>query len=144
MFSKLSISAIPIIDDEGIVLNLYETVDVMVRISLASTSELLLIISTISDPCATWSIHSAGHDNRGSAHSTLTRFPWRCRLHGRGLPGHSPSAHQDSTRTSSSGSGRRGSSPSHVLICRLCTHRSLSRRRRDKEAGGAACLVSSR
>lgn len=31
MFSERSISAVPIIDDEGIVVNLYETVDVIVR-----------------------------------------------------------------------------------------------------------------
>lgn len=32
MFSERSISAVPIIDDDGIVVNLYETVDVIVRI----------------------------------------------------------------------------------------------------------------
>lgn len=31
MFSELSISAVPIVDDDGVVLNLYETVDVIVR-----------------------------------------------------------------------------------------------------------------
>ena len=31
MFSERSISAVPIIDEEGIVVNLYETVDVIVR-----------------------------------------------------------------------------------------------------------------
>ena len=30
MFSERSISAVPIIDDDGIVVNLYETVDVIV------------------------------------------------------------------------------------------------------------------
>lgn len=30
LFSELGISAVPIIDDEGIVINLYETVDVIV------------------------------------------------------------------------------------------------------------------
>jgi CBS-domain-containing membrane protein len=32
MFSERSISAVPIIDEEGVVLNLYETVDVIVRL----------------------------------------------------------------------------------------------------------------
>lgn len=32
MFSERSISAVPIIDEEGIVMNLYETVDVIVRV----------------------------------------------------------------------------------------------------------------
>lgn len=31
MFSERGISAVPIIDDNGVVVNLYETVDVMVR-----------------------------------------------------------------------------------------------------------------
>jgi 5'-AMP-activated protein kinase regulatory gamma subunit len=31
MFSKQSISAVPIIDEDGVVVNLYETVDVLVR-----------------------------------------------------------------------------------------------------------------
>ena len=35
MFSERSISAVPIIDEDGIVVNLYETVDVMVRAVLA-------------------------------------------------------------------------------------------------------------
>lgn len=32
MFSERSISAVPIIDSEGVVVNLYETVDVIVRL----------------------------------------------------------------------------------------------------------------
>lgn len=31
MFSERAISAVPIIDDDGVVVNLYETVDVIVR-----------------------------------------------------------------------------------------------------------------
>jgi len=37
MFSERAISAVPIIDDDGVVVNLYETVDVIVR--LISESE---------------------------------------------------------------------------------------------------------
>jgi len=36
MFSERSISAVPIIDEEGVVVNLYETVDVIVRTILPS------------------------------------------------------------------------------------------------------------
>lgn len=35
MFSERGISAVPIIDEDGIVVNLYETVDVIVRASLS-------------------------------------------------------------------------------------------------------------
>jgi hypothetical protein len=31
LFAKLNISAVPIIDDQGVVLNLYDTIDIMVR-----------------------------------------------------------------------------------------------------------------
>jgi 5'-AMP-activated protein kinase regulatory gamma subunit len=31
LFSELGISAVPILDDDGVVMNLYETVDVIVR-----------------------------------------------------------------------------------------------------------------
>jgi 5'-AMP-activated protein kinase regulatory gamma subunit len=41
MFSGRSISAVPIIDEEGIVVNLYETVDVIVGIVLLSAFLLL-------------------------------------------------------------------------------------------------------
>jgi 5'-AMP-activated protein kinase, regulatory gamma subunit len=33
MFSKKSISAVPIIDEDGVVVNLYETVDVLVSLT---------------------------------------------------------------------------------------------------------------
>jgi 5'-AMP-activated protein kinase, regulatory gamma subunit len=39
MFSERAISAVPIIDEEGIVVNLYETVDVIVSVSLSKHSE---------------------------------------------------------------------------------------------------------
>lgn len=39
MFSERGISAVPIIDEEGIVVNLYETVDVIVSIIFSSAAE---------------------------------------------------------------------------------------------------------
>lgn len=44
MFSERAISAVPIIDDDGVVVNLYETVDVIVRDRN--------IVETISDTCS--------------------------------------------------------------------------------------------
>lgn len=41
MFSERAISAVPIVDDEGIVVNLYETVDVIVCIYLSFAFALL-------------------------------------------------------------------------------------------------------
>ena len=41
VFSKLSISAVPIIDEDGVVVNLYETVDVLVTYNLANLPSTL-------------------------------------------------------------------------------------------------------
>ena len=43
MFSERSISAVPIIDEEGVVVNLYETVDVIVSRFFYSYSHNILI-----------------------------------------------------------------------------------------------------
>ena len=40
MFSKRRISAVPIVDEDGVVVNLYETVDVIVSIILLLLSQL--------------------------------------------------------------------------------------------------------
>ncbi|KAG6878385.1 hypothetical protein C0993_007567 [Termitomyces sp. T159_Od127] len=45
MFSERSISAVPIIDEEGLVVNLYETVDVMTLVRLGAYQSLDLTIS---------------------------------------------------------------------------------------------------
>ena len=44
MFSERGISAVPIIDEDGIVVNLYETVDVIVRTISASIRGRVLIV----------------------------------------------------------------------------------------------------
>jgi 5'-AMP-activated protein kinase regulatory gamma subunit len=41
MFSERGISAVPIIDENGVVVNLYETVDVIVSIPLGGTPRIL-------------------------------------------------------------------------------------------------------
>jgi predicted transcriptional regulator len=45
MFSERSISAVPIIDEEGVVVNLYETVDVITLVRLGAYQSLDLTIS---------------------------------------------------------------------------------------------------
>jgi 5'-AMP-activated protein kinase regulatory gamma subunit len=49
MFSERGISAVPIIDENGVVVNLYETVDVIVSILLDGTSCIRL-----NDPYRLW------------------------------------------------------------------------------------------
>lgn len=49
MFSERSISAVPIVDDDGVVLNLYETVDVIVR---PDPKCLFLSLTGSLDPCS--------------------------------------------------------------------------------------------
>ncbi|KAH8835799.1 CBS-domain-containing protein [Flagelloscypha sp. PMI_526] len=44
LFSELSISAVPIVDDEGVVINLYETVDVITLIRMGSYQSLDITI----------------------------------------------------------------------------------------------------
>ena len=44
MFSERSISAVPIIDEEGVVVNLYETVDVIVSYLQIHNCTIYLII----------------------------------------------------------------------------------------------------
>jgi len=56
MFSGRSISAVPIIDEEGVVVNLYETVDVIVCISLLFALLLLKNYDHHIDTCPTRSL----------------------------------------------------------------------------------------
>jgi 5'-AMP-activated protein kinase regulatory gamma subunit len=49
MFSERGISAVPIIDENGVVVNLYETVDVIVSVLLDGTSCIRL-----NDPYRLW------------------------------------------------------------------------------------------
>lgn len=65
MFSERSISAVPIIDEEGVVVNLYETVDVIVRPSFSRINELLNLCDT--DPRPTRGLPVArSHNIRGT------------------------------------------------------------------------------
>lgn len=59
MFSELGISAVPIVDDESKVIDLYETVDVIVSCEV--------YCKLTSDPGPPWSLPVAGlHDRAGS------------------------------------------------------------------------------
>lgn len=57
MFSEQGISAVPIVDDQGKVLNLYETVDVIV--STRCSSCIILGLTQGSDAGAEWRIYFA-------------------------------------------------------------------------------------
>ena len=65
MFSERGISAVPIIDENGIVINLYETVDVIVSlyVSILSMDLKLKRSYRITDPGPSWSISSPGLDD---------------------------------------------------------------------------------
>jgi Mg/Co/Ni transporter MgtE len=69
MFSERGISAVPIIDDNGKVVNLYETVDVIVRLV---KTELTL------DPGSTWRVPVTRSHHRSSTQATKSRLYWCC------------------------------------------------------------------
>lgn len=53
IFSERSISAVPIIDEDGVVLNMYETVDVIVRPHM---SAFILMPTSSLDSCSPGSL----------------------------------------------------------------------------------------
>jgi CBS-domain-containing membrane protein len=70
MFSERSISAVPIIDEDGVVVNLYETVDVIVcHLILSSSAVRLMDIG--SDARAPGSVSEFGFDDFRSSQSTI-------------------------------------------------------------------------
>jgi CBS-domain-containing membrane protein len=58
MFSEKGISAVPIIDDDGKVLNLYETVDVIVSLNTTNCRPCADIV----DPLAKWCLSEPRFD----------------------------------------------------------------------------------
>lgn len=64
MFSELGISAVPIVDDEGKVLNLYETVDVIVSV-------LWQLGKLTQDPCSPWRVPVSRLYYRSGSQATL-------------------------------------------------------------------------
>lgn len=91
MFSERAISAVPIIDDDGVVVNLYETVDVIVchRNTVEVTSD-----AYFKDTCSSWSISSTRLDDIRGTHPTVSRLS-RCRhLYSWRLAWHATPAYQ--------------------------------------------------
>lgn len=87
-FSGRGISAVPIIDEEGIVVNLYETVDVIVRHTLHPTNDCQRTNLTRTprllrsvDVGAIGGLSILGLDDRSGAYRALPGLPWRCHLH---------------------------------------------------------------
>lgn len=65
MFSELGISAVPIVDDEGRVVNLYETVDVIVSLAWGMAAHTI-------DLGETGSLSVVGLHNRPGAQATCS------------------------------------------------------------------------
>jgi CBS domain-containing protein len=70
MFSERGISAVPILDADGVVQNLYETVDVIVR-GLPAAASPLRMTDRVTDAGATRCLPLARPDHRGGARPAL-------------------------------------------------------------------------
>jgi hypothetical protein len=103
MFSERSISAVPIIDEDGIVVDMYETVDVMVRYLPA------VGISAYSnaDTCTPGSISESGPHRFRGPQDALARLSWCRHLYGVRLPANSTGTYQETASSSAGGRGRR-------------------------------------
>ena len=94
-FSGRGISAVPIIDDDGIVVNLYETVDVIVRFILLShlrpqNHEPGSHAPSFADIGTVGSLSVPGLDNRSGAQRALSGLSGRRHLHRIRLPRNAP------------------------------------------------------
>jgi hypothetical protein len=127
MFSERSISAVPIIDEDGIVVNMYETVDVIVchlpRQNYYSLKVPFHLVSSDSGPFGSVPVSWAYYFR--SIEATITRFPWRCDMYRIRLPGHTTSAYQETESSPSRCCRRRGTSSlsgipgsKTVVLCR--------------------------
>lgn len=83
MFSERGISAVPILDEDGIVVNLYETVDVIVSHFTHTSYPYGGIDSTCDavDSRSTGRLPIFGLDDLRGAQPAVARFPWRRYLH---------------------------------------------------------------
>jgi len=89
MFSKRGVSAVPIIDEHGVVVNLFETVDVIVRFfSPFFIPDYILVIATTTDARASTGpdplreLHPARSLDPLRPRPPLARVPRRRHLHG--------------------------------------------------------------
>lgn len=91
MFSELGISAVPIVDDEGKVLNLYETVDVIVSVGWQRSK-------LNPDPSSLGSISISRLYHRPGPQATISRLPRRRDVSPKGLAWGHLLVDQDPTR----------------------------------------------
>jgi len=103
MFSERGISAVPIIDENGVVVNLYETVDVIVSILLDGAPPCIDLIAC-TDTGPSRGIPSSRLDNCRGSEPTLARFPWCSNMYRVGFNRHASSTHQ---KAACSSPGRR-------------------------------------
>jgi len=75
LFSEQGISSVPIIDDEGIVINLYETVDVIVSIYTPLLSRYRRNVWRRSPPDRSFSLYRHSFDSEYTKTSILRSLP---------------------------------------------------------------------
>jgi hypothetical protein len=68
MFSERGISAVPILDAEGVVMNLYESVDIIVSVA---TLSLVKVLNGEVDACPAWALSCTRPDRRPGAAEPL-------------------------------------------------------------------------
>lgn len=117
MFSERSISAVPIIDEDGIVVNMYETVDVIVCHILCRYCSLLNVPFPVvfSDASALGSVSVSRSYYFRSIEAAITRFPGGCDMHCIRLPGHTTSTYQKTEGSPPRCCRRRGTWPLTVI-----------------------------
>ena len=139
MFSERSISAVPIINEEGIVVNLYETVDVIV--SPHHFSPRLPLI-TIKDSGSLGSISITRPHNSRSPEPTITRFSRRSHLYSFRFPWNTPAADQAATGTQARGRRRRGKRQYLILLSFLSKNISQEEEKRGGKKGRLLGIIT--
>lgn len=109
MFSERSISAVPIIDEDGIVVDMYETVDVMVCCS-GSLRIAAYFAFLKTDACPLGRVPEFGSHHLRGAQDALAGLSRCGNLHGFRLPANPTATHQEAACPSAGGRGGRGPS----------------------------------
>ena len=117
MFSGRGISAVPIIDENGIVVNLYETVDVIVR------THLLILISEMTyshaDSCSFGCLSIPRSNNCRGFEGTVPGLPWCRNLQCIRFSGESVTTYRGAQGTSPCRGGRRGKLPTSPKVSHI-------------------------
>ena len=108
MFSERAISAVPIIDEEGVVVNLYETVDVIVSRLWSCRIRSCAVCVCATDTGPSGSVSVARSHNIGGTQATLARFPRCCDLRRFRFTRYTPPTDREAACASARGGGRRG------------------------------------